>query len=61
MNTPVVFLLSNDQILQPRFLKLFAKPTKLFVIADEPRSEYFDEANLCEASRSVTDCIELVQ
>ncbi|MEH2332196.1 glycosyltransferase family 2 protein [Nostoc sp.] len=60
MQTPVTFIIfKRPQITEKVFEAIRqAKPTKLFVIADGPRTEREGEAEKCEATRAIIERVD---
>lgn len=60
MNTPVAFIIFNRADVTERVFAEIAraKPPKLFVIADGPRSGKPDDAEKCAAARAVIDRVD---
>jgi hypothetical protein len=60
MKTPVAFIIFNRPDTTKRVFEAIrqAKPPKLFVIADGPRSDRPDGAEKCDVARSIIDGVD---
>ncbi|MGH8001474.1 MAG: glycosyltransferase family 2 protein [Brasilonema sp.] len=60
METPVAFIIFKRPHLTEKVFELIrqAKPPKLFVIADGPRTEIPNEAEKCEATRTIIERVD---
>lgn len=60
LKTPVAFIIFNRPDITHRVFEEIrrAKPPRLFIVADGPRSDVLDDADKCKATRSIIDMVD---